>query len=1247
MPSSKYMAHASQFSQSMSQSYPSASQGSQRQVTQGTAQPSVSLQKYSSQPLLRVKNGQEKSFSNLTNSLQRLMPPCNCSEETKHRVESLCNRIVGIAEDISQMKADLGHLKDHSREDQDGRFRQLIIQTEFEGKELNITPMFDKREHQQRHANGHGQFKKRHEGKMTDFMQVTKNQNHELMQLSPICLSNPQNETTGEMWPMSLQNDQNWKASQGDLMSMMPSPPALEDSLPVAQSSKKRASTAKRKRPTKGKQQKIDEYTSFHLPADTNFPNSLIESGAADVDASFCTKEDEDAVKKMVLRARKKRKSVADAIPEQRRCNRLATTLCETAMAVRRDGAACDQRKAILAPRGPQSSGLKLRESLQLGGEDAEKSAGRAWNGAVAARRSYLPPLFPPRSAADRLPPAMAASFLASALFLLSSLISAILFSPHSPPLLLALPGEVRRIFLPALVPSAIARAGASGGWAGGRHRLGLPSFIIAADGAAHPSLRMVPPAQSDLPSEALLGEAVSGAAHGTLFEKGEGSTRRPLPPSPDASLADAGVGGLGEGGRGVGVVLPAVDVSAVERAVEEAVSEAFSRAQYLLASLDSVRRAGRAAQKAFSDRSFVALVEEEMVLHFGGEGVEKGGEGGEKSGEKGLRGVDVGVGGRVGEEARRRAEAVVRTVVVMMGERGEEGVESAGMGAEWEEEEGEEGVEGEEQGGEEGREGASGVATARRFRLAERLKGLGDVARDKVWDMADTFLSRLRAAGQKVVSAEEFLAARARYAAARVRDAGKRVLDRVVESGRAAREDAEAARDAVIATGRAAKETVEAAWEKAHGAGQAAVDTTVGFCSRAAVFGQDAVDRCRQAGQTVWEGGKKTVGAVEGGVKGAVKGVREVVEGVEEAVEDVSERVKGVGRCVVEEGFHPHTHEHGYQHGHGHGHEEAGVPPSPAAPTAFLGPVYDVATEAVRMEHGGEGERGGEGVGEGVVGQVGRAWDAAKGRVEEGAEKLRGEVKEGAEKLQEVKECAEKLPERVKEGAEVAWEEARERGSRIGEKVKEGAEKVWEEAREEGSRVGGKLREKAGEGWEAVEGLGEKMREGMRREGGGEEEEDEMGDGVWMELQGVRFFQPVRDAMRPKKAGGKETATGAAEEAEGAEGAEAAEKREQVQQLEQWERVTPPFPASALMSCLPLWFQRLVLPIPLLSHPPPSPPPLLSSSPLSSAQPTSLLSLLRTHSLSSSPSSPSGSSEMFSLPVILPSWARWWRGRF
>ncbi|CAI5457527.1 unnamed protein product [Closterium sp. Yama58-4] len=164
----------------MSQSYPSASQGSQRQVTQGTAQPSVSLQKYSSQPLLRVKNGQEKSFSNLTNSLQRLMPPCNCSKETNHKVESLCNRIVGIAEDISQMKTDLGHLKDHS--------------------------------------------------------------------------------------------------------------PALEDSLPVAQSSKKRTSTAKRKRPTKGKQHKIDEYTSFHLPADTNFPSSLIESGAADVDASFCTK---------------------------------------------------------------------------------------------------------------------------------------------------------------------------------------------------------------------------------------------------------------------------------------------------------------------------------------------------------------------------------------------------------------------------------------------------------------------------------------------------------------------------------------------------------------------------------------------------------------------------------------------------------------------------------------------------------------------------------------------------------------------------------------------------------------------------------------------------------------------------------------------------------------------------------------------------------------------------------------------
>ncbi|CAI7895384.1 unnamed protein product, partial [Closterium sp. NIES-53] len=44
----------------------------------------------------------------------------------------------------------------------------------------------------------------------------------------PICLSNPRNETTGGMWPMSLQNDQNWKTSQGDFMSMLPSPPALE-----------------------------------------------------------------------------------------------------------------------------------------------------------------------------------------------------------------------------------------------------------------------------------------------------------------------------------------------------------------------------------------------------------------------------------------------------------------------------------------------------------------------------------------------------------------------------------------------------------------------------------------------------------------------------------------------------------------------------------------------------------------------------------------------------------------------------------------------------------------------------------------------------------------------------------------------------------------------------------------------------------------------------------------------------------
>ncbi|CAI5457526.1 unnamed protein product [Closterium sp. Yama58-4] len=632
----------------------------------------------------------------------------------------------------------------------------------------------------------------------------------------------------------------------------------------------------------------------------------------------------------------------------------------------------------------------------------------------------------------------MAASLLASALFLLSSLISAILFSPRSPPLLLALPGKCAGSSSPrSSRPQSPARAPVAGGCGRGSawvfrpsslqqmaHSSLSPFFVpLFPSAAAHPSLRMVPPAQSDLPAEALLGKAVSGAAHGTATSKGDGS-RHPLPPSPDAGLVDAGVGGLGEGGRGIGVVLPAVDVSeggereeqgqgqaqeeqrqgqaelqqqeeggvgrdeeewsaAVERVVEEAVSDAFSRAQFLLASLDSVRRAGRAAQKAFSDRSFVALVEEEMVFHFGGEGVEGGGEGGEKSGEKGLRGVDVGVGGRVGEEARRRAEAVVRTVVVMMGERGEEGVESARMGAAGEEEEGEGGEEGEEveegekQGGEEGRKGAAGGgAIGRRFRLAERLKGLGDVARDKVWDMADSFLSRLRAAGQKVVSAEEFLAARARYAAVRVRDAGKRVFDRVVESGRAAREDAEAAQDAVI------------------------------------------------------------------------------------------------------------------------------------------------ATEAVQMEHGGEGERGGEGVGESEVGQMGRAWDAAKGRVEEGAEKLRGEVKEGAEKLDEVqegaekllervKEGAEKLPARVKEGAEVAWEEARERGSKMGEKVKEGAEKAWEEAREEGSRVGGKMREKAGEGWEAVEGAGEKMREGVRREGGGEEEEGEMGDGVWMEVQGVRFFQP------------------------------------------------------------------------------------------------------------------------------------------
>ncbi|CAI7919806.1 unnamed protein product [Closterium sp. NIES-54] len=807
----------------------------------------------------------------------------------------------------------------------------------------------------------------------------------------------------------------------------------------------------------------------------------------------------------------------------------------------------------------------------------------------------------------------MAASLLASTLFLLSSLISAILFSPHSPPLLLALPGEVRRIFLPALVPSAIDRAGASSGWVGGRQRLGLPSFILVADGA-QPSLRMVPPAHSDLPAEALLGKAVSGAAHSG---RGEGFVLPSVDVSVGGKREEEQEQAQGQGQAELqqqeegGLVRDEEWNAAVEKAVEEAVSDAFSRAQFLLASLDSVRRAARAAQKAFSDRSFVALVEEEMILRFGGEEGEGEGvggigevEGGGKRGGKGLMGIEVGVGGRVGEEARQRAEAVVRTVVVMMGERGEEGVESTGMGAEWEEGEGEEGEEAgegeegeereeeQEQGGEEEKEGASGGATGRCFRFAKRLKGLGDTARDKVWDMADSFLSRLRAAGQKVVSAEEFLAARARYAGARVKDAGQRVFDRVVESGRAAREDAEAARDAVIATGRAAKEKVEAVWEKAHGAGQAAVDTTVGFCAGAVEFGQEAIDRCKQAGQTVWEGGRKTVGAVEGGVKGAVKGVREVVEGVEETVVDVSERVKGVGRCVVEEGFQPHTH----------GHEEAGVPPTPAAPTAFLGPVYDVATEAARMEHGGEGEKVGEGVGEGVVGQVG----SAKGRVEEGAEKLRGEAKEGAGKIREkVKEGAEKFPEKVKEGVEVAWEEARERagkmgeevqegaekvwmearekGGRVGEQVKEGAGKVWEDAREEGSRVGGKMREKAEEGWEAVEGVGEKMREGVMREGGRERDEGEMGDGVWMELQGVRFFQPVREAVRPNKAGGKETAAGAAE---GAEDAEGAEKREQVQQWKHWERVNPPFPASALMSHLPLWFQRLVLPIPLLSHP-------------------------------------------------------------
>ncbi|GJP37132.1 hypothetical protein CLOM_g11969 [Closterium sp. NIES-68] len=67
---------------------------------------------------------------------------------------------------------------------------------------------------------------------------------------------------------------------------------------------------AKRKRAAKGKQHKIDEYSSFHVPSETNFPKGRMETVVADVDSSFCTKEDADAVKKMVLRARKKRKVI-------------------------------------------------------------------------------------------------------------------------------------------------------------------------------------------------------------------------------------------------------------------------------------------------------------------------------------------------------------------------------------------------------------------------------------------------------------------------------------------------------------------------------------------------------------------------------------------------------------------------------------------------------------------------------------------------------------------------------------------------------------------------------------------------------------------------------------------------------------------------------------------------------------------------------------------------------------------------
>ncbi|CAI7784137.1 unnamed protein product, partial [Closterium sp. NIES-53] len=166
----------------------------------------------------------------------------------------------------------------------------------------------------------------------------------------PICLSNPRNETTGGMWPMS--------------------PPALEDSLPVAQSSKKRTS-----------------------------------------------------------------------IPKERVLPRLILVF----------------RVSFLKGSAPVLDPVSLRPTVSPG-------------------HSLPAFLCSP-------PAAMAASLLASTLFLLSSLISAILFSPHSPPLLLALPGEVRRIFLPALVPSAIDRAGASSGWVGGRQRLGLPSFILVADG--------------------------------------------------------------------------------------------------------------------------------------------------------------------------------------------------------------------------------------------------------------------------------------------------------------------------------------------------------------------------------------------------------------------------------------------------------------------------------------------------------------------------------------------------------------------------------------------------------------------------------------------------------------------------------------------------------------------------------------------------------------------------------------------